>query len=140
MDLARICIQIAGRPKVIHRLPGRLRVRLPHLRRLSRKHQGVADAIGALLAVPDGIGRVTASLTSGTVLVHYDERHLTEKVILGYLRDAMEIFLRNRERFAAVPVDRLPQVIGRLEPVLNRAIRTGLSLRTDVEIEDDVLE
>jgi hypothetical protein len=139
MDLVRVCAQIAGRPRVVHRLPGRLRVRVPHLRRLSRKHQGVADAIGELLAVADGVDKVSASLDSGNMLVHYDPGRLGEKDILGYLRGVMEIFLRHRERFAAVPADRLPEVIGRLEPVLRAAVRPGLAIRTDVEIGDDVL-
>ena len=51
----------------------------------------------------------------------------------------LEIFLRHRERFARVPVERLPAVVARLEPVLRHAVRQKLSLRTDIEINDDVL-
>lgn len=139
MDLARVCAQVASRPRVIHRLPGRLRIHIPLLRRLPREHQGVADGVGALLAAPEGIGKVTVNLDSGNALLLFDPAELTEKEILAYLRGVLEIFLRHRERLANVPPARLPQVLSRLEPVLLGAVRRGLSLSTDVEINNDVL-
>ena len=139
MDVARICRQVAGRPRVIHRLPGRLRIHVPLLRRLDRGHQGLADAVASLLAVPEGMNRVTVNLDSGNALLLFERDRLTEKEILGYLRGVLEIFLRHRERFAAVPRDRLPAVVARLEPVLRRSVRRRLDLRTDIEIDDDVL-
>ncbi len=139
MDWARVCAQVASRPRVIHRLPGRLRIRIPLLRRLEREHQGLADAIGTLLAAPEGIRQVTVSLDSGNALLLFDPQQLTEKEILDYLRGVLEIFLRHRERFAELPAERLPVVVSRLEPVLCNAVQRKLSLRTDIEIGDDVL-
>lgn len=139
MDLASVCARVASRPRVIHRLPGRLRIYIPLLRRLARVHQGLANAVGELLAAPEGIRQVTVSLDSGNVLLLFDPDQLSEKEILDYLRGVLEIFLRHRERFAQVPPERLPTVVGRLKPLLRSAVRRRLSLRTDIEINDDVL-
>jgi len=139
MDVARICAQVASRPRVIHRLPGRLRIRIPLLRRLQGEHQGLADAVGSLLAAPEGIRHIDVSLHTGNALLHFEPGQLTEKEILDYLRGVLEIFLRHRDRFAQVPPERLPAVVSRLEPVLRNAVRRKLSLRTDIEIGDDVL-
>lgn len=139
MDLVRICARVAARPKVIHRLPGRLRIHIPLLKRLARAHQPTADAVGTLLAAPEEISRVTVSLDSGNALLLFDEQRLAEEEVLDYLRGVLDIFLRHRERFAKVPQERLPEVVGRLEPVLRDAVRRRLSLRTDIEIEDHVL-
>jgi hypothetical protein len=139
MDWARVCVKVASRPRVVHRLPGRLRIHIPLLRRLQREHQGLADAVGALLTAPDGIEQVTVSLDSGNALLLFDQQQLTEGEVLDYLRGVLEIFLRHRERFAQVPTERLPAVVSRLEPVLRDAVRRKLSLRTDIEIGDDVL-
>lgn len=139
MDLARICTKVANRPRVIHRLPGRLRVHIPLLRRLPREHQGLADAVGSLLAAPEGIRQVRVSLHTGNSLLLFDPDQLTEGEILEYLRGVLDVFLRHRERLAEVPPERLPLVLSRLEPVLLSAVRRRLSLRTDIEIGDDVL-
>lgn len=139
MDLTRICARVASRPRVIHRLPGRLRIHIPLLRRLAREHQPTADAVGRLLAAPEEISRVTVSLDSGNALLLYDEGRLTEAEVLDYLRGVLDIFLRHRGRFARVPREKLPEVVGRLEPVLRDAVRRRLSLKTDIEIEDHVL-
>ena len=95
--------------------------------------------MGALLTAPDGIEQVTVSLDSGNALLLFDQEQLTEREVLDYLRGVLEIFLRHRERFAQVPTERLPAVVSRLEPVLRDAVRRKLSLRTDIEIGDDVL-
>ena len=140
MDLVRLCMKVASRPRVIHRLPDRLRIHIPLLRRLDREHQGLANAVGTLLAAPDGIDRVTVSLDTGNALLSFDPQQVTEKEILDYLRSALEVFLRHRQRLAAVPAERLPEVIDKLKEVLRGAIRRRLHLTTDIEIGDDVLE
>lgn len=139
MDWATVCARVASRPRVIHRLPGRLRIHVPLLRRLQREHQGLADAVASLLAVPEGMQRVEVNLDSGNALLLFDPQQLTEREILDYLRGVLDIFLRHRERFAQVPPERLPLVVDRLKPVLRSAIRRRLSLHTDIEIGDDVL-
>jgi len=139
MDLAVICAKVANRPRVIHRLTGRLRIHIPLLRRLPREHQGLADAVGSLLAAPEGIRQVRVSLHTGNTLLLFDPDQLTEGEILEYLRGVLDVFLRHRERLSEVPPERLPLVLRRLEPVLLGAVRRRLSLRTDIEIGDDVL-
>jgi hypothetical protein len=139
MDLARICARVASRPRVIHRLPGRLRIHIPLLRRLALEHQPTADAVGSLLAAPEEIERVTVSLASGNALLLFDEQRLNEAEVLDYLRGVLDIFLRHRERFGRVETERLPAVVERLEPVLRDAVRRRLSLRTDIEIDDELL-
>jgi hypothetical protein len=120
-------------------MPGRVRVRVPHLQRLPKKYQGVADGIASLLAEPDEIESVSASLTTGNALIRFDPSRATEEDVLRYLGGVLEVFIRNRERFEGLPAERLPAVFGRLKESMRRAVRPRLRVDTAMILEDDVL-
>ena len=122
MDWATVCARVASRPRVIHRLPGRLRIHVPLLRRLQREHQGLADSVASLLAVPEGMQRVEVNLDSGNALLLFDPQQLTEREILDYLRGVLDIFLRHRERFAQVHATARDAGISEREAAMNIAV------------------
>ena len=115
MDWVGSCKVLLNRPKVVHRLPGRLRVHIPLLQKLPKEYDGLANRMAALLAVPDEVESATTSLTTGNVLICYDPASVTEVDVLGYLRGMFEIFVRNRERFEGLAPEDANRVYEKLK-------------------------
>jgi copper chaperone CopZ len=72
-------------PYVIHAIDGRMRVKVPAVRGSST----MADAVTAQLRALDGVGRVHANQTTGSVIVHYTRGLTSSEAILDALRMAV---------------------------------------------------
>ena len=68
-------------PYVIHAIEGRVRVRVPAVRGSS----AMADAVTAQLRTLDGVERVHANQTTGSVVVHYTCGATSSEAILAAL-------------------------------------------------------
>jgi hypothetical protein len=66
----------------IHSVPGRLRVKVPTIRRQTSKGQKVQ----ALLENLDGIDQTTVNTITGSVVIHYDDEIIDVKEILDILK------------------------------------------------------
>jgi hypothetical protein len=75
--------------EVAHRLPGRLRVRLPFLRR----QRDEAERVAGLVADRDGVLEVRGHPFTGSLLVRFDPRRTDEDLILAALREATGVRL-----------------------------------------------
>ena len=126
------------RPRVLHRLPGRLRLCFPALKQVDHVQREWAFVVRDLLGSPAEIQTVEVSLTTGSVLIRYRADQLTEKELLAFLRAVNHVVIRYWDRLAATPPAKLPDVLQRL----GRAIRTGtrhrLVLDDNFEISEDV--
>jgi len=68
-------------PYVIHAIDGRVRVRVPAIRGSS----AMADTVTAQLTTLDGVDRVHANQTTGSVVVHYTRGATSPEAILAAL-------------------------------------------------------
>lgn len=140
MDWVGSCKIFLNRPKVVHRLPGRLRVHVPFLQKLPREYDGLANRIAALLAVPDEIESATTNLMTGNALICYDPASVTEVDVIGYLRGMFEIFVRNRERFEGLKPENAPLAYEKLEQLVREAVQPRLNVDTTLVLNENVLE
>ena len=128
----------ALRPTVVHRLPGRIRLRIPALARLQdgQRERAVVwrDLLGSL---PD-LDVTEVNLTTGSVLLNYDPAQLGEPDVLAYLNAVHRVVLRHWDRLAATPAERLPRVLRRVIRILRQATHHRLVLDATVRIPDDV--
>jgi len=128
----------ALRPTVVHRLPGRIRLRIPALARLQdgQRERAVVwrDLLGSL---PD-LDVTEVNLTTGSVLLNYDPAQLGEPDVLAYLNAVHRVVLRHWDRLAATPAARLPRVLRRVIRILRQATHHRLVLDATVRIPDDV--
>ena len=127
------------RPRVLHRLPGRLRIHLPLLERLPSRNGGAVEFAARLLSVPKGIKEVTPCVLTGNVLIRYDAEHLTDGDVLRYLQAVTQLCVTNRDRLEALTADSLHEAEGRLCQWLNEKISYRLDLDGDMRIPSDVL-
>lgn len=73
-------------PRVMHRLPGRVRLHLPALKRLASFQGDITKAVADFLALPDGIEAVSADTRSGSVLICYQSQAINESEVLERVR------------------------------------------------------
>ena len=126
------------RPRIVHRLPGRLRLCLPALKQVDHVQREWAFVWRDLLGSPAEIQSVDVNLTTGSVLIRYHADQLTEKELLAFLGSVNRLALRYWDRLAAVPTAELPQVLRRLVRAIRAGTRHRLVLDKKFEIPEDV--
>ena len=126
------------RPRILHRLPGRLRLCLPALKQIDHVQQEWAFVLRDLLGNPAEIQTVEVNLTTGSVLIRYHADRLTEAELLAFLKAVNRLVLRHWDRLAAVPPAELSRVLWRLVPVISAATGRGLALNERIEIPENV--
>jgi len=86
------------RPRVIHRIPGRLRIHVPALKKVQPEYNDIVDSIFTKSHLPDGIEQTKINFITGNILVKYDLNEISEKNSLNWIFDikkiAEDIFLK----------------------------------------------
>jgi hypothetical protein len=126
------------RPRIVHRLPGRLRLHIPALKHIDSTHRDWAFLWQDLLRGMIEIQSIEVNLTTGNALIHYHPDQLTEAELLGFLRAANRVVLRHWDRLAATPPAELSQAVQRLVAAIRAGIRHRLVLDDKIEISTDV--
>ena len=83
---------------VKHSLPGRIRIRYDK-KKLSKRQAALAYS---LLSVQEGMSSVSVNYTTGSFLIYYDVKKLSEKHIRAYFLALNEKYLNNREMLEQV--------------------------------------
>lgn len=83
---------------VKHSLPGRIRIRYDKSR-ISRRQAALAYS---LLSVQEGMSDVSVNYTTGSFLIYYDVKKLSEKYIKAYFIALSDKYLKNQEMLDAV--------------------------------------
>ena len=126
------------RPRIVHRLPGRLRLCLPALKQIDHVQREWAFIWRDLLGSPAEIETVEVDLSTGSLLIRYHADQLTEAELLAFLQAVNRLALGYWDRLAATDPAELPRVLRRLV----RAIRAGTHHRLvfddKFEIPEDV--
>jgi hypothetical protein len=125
-------------PRVVHRLPGRLRLRVPLLTRVPDRSRPVAREIGQLFLLPGGIESVEIGFVTGTLLIRYDPARLDERQVLSWTQSLWRLICDHRDRLVSVPPERITAVVGRARPVLAEALARNGSSPQAIEIPSDV--
>ncbi len=126
------------RPRVVHRLPGRLRLRIPALKRLAQGPHPAAFSWRDLRIGPNRIPEIEVDLATGSVLIRYPEDELTEAELLGFLQAVSRLVLRHWNQFRALPTEHRVEALKRLAQEVGLATRSRLALNEDIEIPDHV--
>ena len=126
------------RPRIVHRLPGRLRLRVPVLTQVDHVQREWAFAWRNLLGSQAEIETVEVNLTTGSVLIRYHADQLTEKELLAFLRAVNRLALRHWDRLAAIPKSELPRILRQLGLAIRAGARHRLVLDDQFEIPEDV--
>ncbi len=126
------------RPRVLHRLPGRLRLRIPLLKRIPDDWLNVAEILERVIAAPQGIVSARSDRRTGSLLIVYDADVLQESDILGFLHALLEMLRRNRDRLRGMPNGRAARVARQLEKWVRAQTRQRPVFDPKVTIPDAI--
>lgn len=90
--LMNIAMVLAGKPKIVHSMAGRLRVNISGVKQFPDYAKKYADTFTAILEKRAGITSVSLCLITGNLLVVYDAKKTDEKSILSWISQAWKIF------------------------------------------------
>lgn len=68
----------------LHHIPGRLRVKTPHV----KKNRFIAEEIKRLLSAQPGILFYEINTVTGSIVINYDSREISEDMIIRMLEEA----------------------------------------------------
>lgn len=139
MDLKGAALQLLLRPRVLHRLPGRLRVHLPLLSQIPADRPELLEMITTMVCIPDEILSAEATRETGNALIHYDPDRANEQDVMAFLTGLLKVWVRYRERLWNIPSERIPETTRELASVLRGGLRSRMSFDPGVEIPDDIL-
>jgi len=114
-DLFKGRFNFSTAPRVVHRLPGRMRIHFPALERLSSRWQRYSAPVADLVKIKQGIQNTNIQPATGNVLITYDTDTLGEKDILNWLESIVKIFLNNIRNYSSLSEDNLESLLNRVK-------------------------
>lgn len=124
--------------RVIHRLPGRIRIEVPVLRKVPPEHREGASALIAALPLPAGVKSLRSSFVTSNLLIEYDPEIIREEQIFTYINGIVELVANHRGQLANVTPAEVSDVLARVtEHVKNNVNGPNDSLK-EVVIPTDV--
>jgi hypothetical protein len=131
MDIQKLLLQWGLKIKVLHRLPGRLRLDISALRKVpSEKRQSAQDLIRNLV-LPEGITSIEPSFITGSVLLKYDPEKLTEQQVIKNIQELVSALVKYRDELWSVNLEDGPAAAEKVNGVLDKANRKHTKLYED---------
>ena len=128
------------RPRVVHALPGRLRLHVPSLKRWGRGHDALVSLTARLLTVPADIHDASPCVATGNILIRYDAERLSEDELVAFLESLLRILTAHRADWLAARTRDLTVVETRLRQWLNGALSHRLYLDRRLRVPADVFQ
>jgi hypothetical protein len=130
--------QILVQPRVVHRLPGRLRVHIPALLRIENNQKVIESLLERIFSIPEDINQVQVQCVTGNILFHFQKDTLTESEILAWIRNIGSILLREKNHLMNTPIESMPQITDKIVDIFRHSIRYRLDLKKEVVIPNDI--
>ena len=105
-------------PRIVHRLPGRLRVHIPALAKIPDAWQTEGDGFADLFNTVSGVESITPSYVTGNLLIHFDPKCIDEKQILDRLHQIGLLLLQHREELQSMSAESPSAVFKKMEKLL----------------------
>jgi hypothetical protein len=102
-------------PRVVHNLPGRVRIHFPVLERLSCRWQRYSAPVAELVKIKQGIQNTNIQPTTGSVLITYDADMLGQKDVLNWLESIATIVKNNVGNYTSLSERNFESLLNRVK-------------------------
>lgn len=114
MAITRAILRYAVRPRILHRLPGRIRVHMPLLLWLPQSQRGqIAEQANRLNALP-GLKRLQVNVISGNALIEYDAERIGGAQVVRIIGLVTEFLVDLGEQLQQTPPGERAEVCKRV--------------------------
>ena len=110
--------------KVVHSIPGRLRLKVNNASKIPQEAKEYDKYVAQGIKMLDGIKDVEFNYITGSVVITYDTKKTYEEKIVKWINKVIDIVLGDFKLIEENGQDNLEFVIDTLEQKLNEAIKT----------------
>ncbi len=129
-------LKIMLKPKVVTDFPGRLTVAISFLDKAPPDMEDVLKAVGKFIGAPEKIRRVEIDTPSAQMSITYEKESVSSAHVLEYLKQVIDIFIRNRNELMSIPTEDIPQLVEKIIPGFQQAVDSELRIDKSFKIED----
>lgn len=97
--------------KVIHSIPGRIRVFVPFLSDIPENFKKYEDYVKDVIKLKKGINLVEYSYLTNKILIEYDKNKLNEKEIINWINKISNIIIDNDHLYKDMTVEEIEKNI-----------------------------
>ena len=109
---------IFNKIKVVHSIPGRIRLLIPSLDKFPEQMKKYEHYITAIIKLKNGIKSVEYSYLTSKVLIEYDKDKLKEQDIVDWLNKIWKIIVDNEDVYQGMSVDDVDKNVKRFFEML----------------------
>lgn len=102
-------------PRVVHNLPGRVRIHFPALERLSSRWHRYSAPVAELVKIKQGIQNTNIQPTTGSVLITYDADMLGQKDVFNWLDSIAAIVKNNVRNYTSLSEHNFESLLNRVK-------------------------
>ena len=102
-------------PRVVHNLPGRVRIHFPVLERLSSRWHRYSAPVAELVKIKQGIQKTNIQPTTGSVLIIYDADMLGQKDVFNWLESIATIVKDNVHNYKSLSEHNFESLLNRVK-------------------------
>ncbi len=99
MKVEDLIFKVLLRFKVVHSIPGRIRIHIPMSQKIPLEWKQSLENLDRLKTL-EGIREVSFSMVTGNALIHYDSQKVTEEEIIDTLRQIAGVLKTHRRELS----------------------------------------
>ena len=126
------------RPRVIHRIPGRLRIHVPALKKVLPEYNDIVDSIFVKSHLPEGIEQTKVNFITGNILVNYDLNETNEKHTLNWVFDLKKIAEYIFIKFMDLEEEKIKTTKEKLLAYFKQISSNGIIMNKNFTIPDEI--
>ena len=111
--------------KVVHSIPGRLRLQIPGLDKVPEDMKKYENYTTSIIKMEPGIEEVSYSYITSKVLVKYNPRLTNEKKIVDWLNYVWKKIVENEDVYSKMSVEEIERNLDKFYEILCKELKKG---------------
>jgi hypothetical protein len=126
------------RPRVIHRLPGRMRIHIPALKNVNSNFHEIATVLLEGFQLPEYLDDVQVNYITGNILVYFQYDKITEGQVMNWIFDIKSIVEKMFFKFLNMDDEEIKTAHSALYEYLSNASKNGHLIDEEFKIPDEI--
>lgn len=124
-NLLKTAFVYFAKVKVVHSIPGRLRLQIPGLDNVPDEMKKYEHYVVDIIKLEDGIKDVNFSYITGKILLTYDPEKTNEKRIVSWLNLIWKKVIENERVYAKLSLDEIKDNLDKFYELLCKELKKG---------------